>query len=335
MSHPLLAGALPFLEALFQELERNAFSLPPHWDLDHLCYRVADPARYRELRDELAQTERLLAETPVAGRPIASFALTKPIEFRGARIDVLELPAPKAPVSEGFEHLEIVADRDFAEIQAPALPLEPARGPDGAPKTFNAELKLTLGARNLKLHHLSLASVIRLEENARVFDALRASKILEDFRAHGPLLAGTFPLGIATPDSDLDILLRAADLDALAGRLRENFGDAPGFTHRTMEVDGRPTLLVNFRFRDLPFEIFAQDLAPVRQRAYRHFLIEEKLLKYGGAALTESVRAARRRGLKTEPAFGEALKIAKDPYETLLEWQELPIPELRQRLAAL
>lgn len=334
-----MQGALPFLEALFHDLEQRGVRWPGHWDIDHICYRVSTLERYRELRDVLSRTEFLLTETPVNGRPISTFRFRQPIEFRGGRIDLLELPAPKTGVQtpEGFEHIEIVADFPFPEItevaQAFSSKFEVARGAQGLPKVFNSELKLELGDRNLKFHHLSLASVIRLEENVLVYTALMDSKILEDFRDCAPLIAGTFPLGMETTASDLDILLQAKDLPALEEKLRARFESADQFGIVHTEVDGLPTLIANFRHFDVPFEIFAQDRPPVSQRAYQHFLIEEKLLKYGGDALRNRVRNARAKGLKTELAFGQALGLQRDPYEELLDWQKLDIQDLRARLA--
>ncbi|MBX3018556.1 MAG: VOC family protein [Bdellovibrionaceae bacterium] len=328
MSHPLMQQALPFLEALGRDLERRAFALPAHWDVDHLCYRVGSLSRYIELREELRVSDILLTETPVNGRPIACFQLRNPLFWREVRIDVIELPAPKAgrPTPEGFEHIEIVADQSFQEIQRADLPFELS------PKNFNAELKLELGERNLKFHHLSLHSVVRMESHTRAAAALKNSRILEDFASFRPLVAGTFPLGLDTLTSDLDLLFVASDLDALDLELRRRFATCVSFRQQRLTVDELTTSITNFVMDDVPFEIFAQNREPVLQRAYRHFLIEEKLLKYGGEKLRDRVVQARARGLKTEPAFGEALGLQGDPYLELLQWQELSVGELRQRL---
>ena len=58
---------------------------------------------------------RLLVESDIGGRPIATFKLTTPIEVRsrdgGTRfVDVVEIPSPKdgSPYGAGLEHVEFV-----------------------------------------------------------------------------------------------------------------------------------------------------------------------------------------------------------------------------------
>lgn len=323
--------ACGFLESWSEDLTRAGFQIRPHWDLDHLCYRVPTPQRYQELRVEFEALGTPLTETIVGGRPIRCFQLSRPIEWRDWRIDVLELPAPKAGVSppkEGFEHAEIVVDIDFHELPPPP----PTNKNAQPPKELNAEWTVELAVGSAKFHQLSLASVIRLESQTRIFSALHHSCLLADFRDHRPLLAGTYPLGLATSRSDLDLLFHAADLDALEIRLRQH--PAVGVAVRITRgvTDGLDSLTANFEFAGVPFEIFAQDRSAVIQRAYRHFLIEEKILKYAPASFASKIRALRDDGMKTEPAFGVALSLSGDPFETLLEWQTWPVHRLREEL---
>lgn len=321
-----------FLRALFADLSRHGVAIESHWDIDHLCYRTPTLARYEELKTQFAAFADLLIESPVNGRAIATYHLRSPVVYEGHRIDVVELPAPKPskPTPEGFEHIEVVCDVPLAELEQKYLHLPLDRG--GLQKDFNQELEIALGARNLKFHHLSLASVIRVEAHARVLSALQRSQILKNYRAHQPLVAGTFPLGIATADSDLDILMQAQDLEALAARLQQDFSVQPRFKSQSTVVETVSTLIVNFEFEGVPFEIFAQDRPVVTQRAYRHLLIEERLLKYGGHVLHERVQRLRAQGLKTEPAFAAALHLEGDPYAALLALQKESAAQLSQRL---
>lgn len=81
------------------------------------------------------------------------------------------------------------------------------------------------------------------------------------------------------------------------------------------------------------FEAKGQIWSPnVGGQEHRLFLIEEKLLKYGGLPLRKKVRNYRKEGLKTEPAFGKALGLENDPYAELLRWQKLSIADLRATL---
>ena len=69
---------------------------------------------------------------------------------------------------------------------------------------------------------------------------------------------------------------------------------------------------------DMAFELFCQKIKPVKQRAYKHFQTEERLLKLGGESLRERGVTKRSEGKKTELAFAESLGLKGDPFEALL-----------------
>ena len=172
--------ALQFLLELERDLKTNNLYLHTHWHPDHLCYRVDSQERYQEMKTLLGGWgSQLLAETEVNGRPIASYLLTNPIPFGNHRIRVLELPAPKpsAPHEEGFEHMELVCDRTFQELQK-MFP-SPLWKTYGTKKSFNPELEFKMGKRNIKFHHQSLESVIQLEKNEPIWNALQKSRLLD------------------------------------------------------------------------------------------------------------------------------------------------------------
>lgn len=310
--------ALEFLHRLEEDLFKNTITIKDHWDIDHLCYRVGEESRYEFLKESFLSFGDLLIESEVNGRLISTFKLHHPIFFKTWRIDLLELPAPKKgkTTPEGFEHIEIVIDTPFKTIMDiyPHLDLETK----GLAKDYNQELEICLGERNIKFHHSSLYSVINLEKNEAVYKALMKSQVLSIFKDHHPLVAGTFPLGVYNSESDLDILLTSTDLQALAQTLQTHYGHYSNFKIDQLDVDGLPTLISHFTFENVPFEIFAQDRHPVEQVGYRHFQIEERLLKLGGKSFFEKVKALRLKGLKTEPAFAEALGLSGDPYKELL-----------------
>jgi predicted metalloenzyme YecM len=133
------------------------------YELDHICYRVATPERYRELRDQLAPYGELLTDNPVNGRPIATFRLATPLRYQERRIHYLELPAPKpgSPYAEGWEHVEFVVDVPlpaFAE-RYPHVDFDRK----GLTKTSNADLRRQYPCGSVKFHRQSLAAVIARE----------------------------------------------------------------------------------------------------------------------------------------------------------------------------
>jgi len=52
--------------------------------------------------------------------------------------------------------------------------------------------------------------------------------------------------------------------------------------------------------------------------------VERRLLAIGGDGFRRAVMAARRSGLKTEPAFAAVLGLDGDPYEALLYLEAVP-----------
>ena len=73
---------------------------------------------------------------------------------------------------------------------------------------------------------MALESVVRLEINKKVWSAIQNSEVLGVLFAFNPLIAGTFPLGIAREDSDVDVLIRSqklGDFLQLFGKFLKNF----------------------------------------------------------------------------------------------------------------
>jgi predicted metalloenzyme YecM len=321
-----------FLDDLFDRLAKMNISFPHHWDIDHICYRVDSLERYQQCRDAFQQLGNLLIESEVGGRPIATYKLFEPLWLKGGRsIDLVELPAPKRgrSVNEGFEHIEIVCDEPFTAIKKRYPGNE--FNESGLQKGFNQELEMRVGDKAIKFHHLSLESVICLERNQKVFAALKEANLLKILSPYSPLIAGTFPLGISVFSSDVDVLLTTFNLEMLAEEVKINFGTFEGFKERFVEKDGVASWIAQFQFEGVSFELFAQPQESIKQKAYRHFQIEERLLKYGGKNLRQQILDYRSRGFKTEKAFASVLVLPGDSYEALLQIVKLSEVELRKR----
>ncbi len=314
-----------FLEKLNLKLNEANVFLEPHWNIDHLCYRTDTLDRYHELKKEFLTFSRLLIESDVNGRPISTFKLDKPVYFENSSISVVELPAPKKGkvTLEGFEHIEVVCDLSFHELESRYKNLKIDKS--GLKKDLNQEFELCFGDVNLKFHHLSLESVINLEGNQKIWPALKKSEVLSLLKEFNPLVAGTFPLGLQTEDSDIDILIKLVDKAQLISLAKKTWGSQSGFTVEETTVDKLETVIIRFQIDDVPFEIFAQAKEPIKQKAYLHFLVEERLLKEVGKDFRNLVMRLRKQGLKTEPAFAQALNLSGDPYEELLDLQKKPI----------
>jgi uncharacterized protein len=310
--------ALEFLDHILSQIRRLKLPMRDHWSIDHLCYRVETLAEYDSVKQEFFALGDLLIESEVNGRLISTFKLFEPIEYEGNHISVVELPAPKKgkPTKTGFEHIEIVCDLSFDELKSALTGL--SLDESGLKKPFNKELEVLLGDFAVKYHHISLASVIRLERNALVFQALKESRALEVLSQFNPLVAGTFPLGLDVDGSDLDILLESKNLDMVDKTISEAFGQQISFKTSRVTVEGVQTLIASFEFANVSFELFAQPIPTQKQTAYRHFQIEERILDLGSDRLTHTITALRTQGLKTEPAIAKALRLSGDPFGALL-----------------
>lgn len=159
----LLGSPNPLLDKVFTALQKDGIGVATY-ELDHICYRVAEMDRYVELKEQIAGLGQLLGENTIGGRPIASFRLNEPIRYREREIYVLELPAPKvgSDYPEGFEHVEFVIDRDLEAFvaQYPALAFKTK----GIHKGVNADVQLVYPGFGVKFHRQSLEDVIRSEK---------------------------------------------------------------------------------------------------------------------------------------------------------------------------
>jgi hypothetical protein len=165
----------------------------------------------------------------------------------------------------------------------------------------------------------------RQRDAFRVLIELDLLSVLADFE---PVLAGTFPLGLETPESDLDILCNAEDLEHFATLVTAVYGDQDDFTLRHTEKNELPTVICNFQYQNIPIEIFAQPRPSEEQNAYLQMVAEARLLREGGDEAVYAIRDLTLSGMKTEPAFGEYFRLSDDPYKTLLTLADVSAEEL-------
>lgn len=167
----------------------------------------------------------------------------------------------------------------------------------------------------------------RQRDAFRVLIDLDLFSVLADFE---PKLAGTFPLGIEIPSSDLDVLCYAEDLDYFIQVVRAMYGDEDEFEIRHTEKNGLSTVICNFRVQNIPVELFAQPRHTEEQNAYRHLVAEARLLREAGEEAVVAIRHLKLEGMKTEPAFGQYFCLPNDPYEALLDLADVSAEELNE-----
>lgn len=113
---------------------------------------------------------RLLGETQVNNRSIATFRLLEPVRYGNWRIDAIELPAPKVgtKTDEGLEHVEFVLFDDKEDfLKKYAYKQFEMRAAD---RGINPEIGFRLPSYTVKFHLLNLPTVVYLERKLGIDD---------------------------------------------------------------------------------------------------------------------------------------------------------------------
>ncbi|AYA35987.1 DUF4269 domain-containing protein [Hymenobacter oligotrophus] len=185
------------------------------------------------------------------------------------------------------------------------------------------------------LDHRYLATGTLRQQQAHA--ALQQLDLWRTLAPYTPALAGTIPLGIDTPASDVDVICEVPEQaqPQFAALLQHHYARFGHYRLKHKAVRGLPTVVCGFSYQGFVIEVFGQG-QPVRQQyAYRHMVVEHAVLQAGGAAWRTAVRQLKLQGLKTEPAFAHLLHLPGDPYEALLTLEQLPPHELAAYVASL
>jgi hypothetical protein len=152
-------------------------------------------------------------------------------------------------------------------------------------------------------------------------EALAERGVLEVLAPFDPRVAGTPPLGLDLPGSDIDVLCFAPDAHAFTGTVWHNFSNAPAFMAKQLVRAPRP-VVASFEVAGWRIELYGEAIPVEQQRGWRHFVLEQRLLALGGNDLPVAVLSLRGQGMKTEPAFAAALRLRGEPYLALLDLGE-------------
>lgn len=157
----------------------------------------------------------------------------------------------------------------------------------------------------------------------RAYEVLEKYKVFEKLKNFSPILTGTIPLDIDVEGSDLDIICEV-DLN-----FKEDFLDEIMFNKlmpfstdvkvESMLVNDEKSIVLNFMLDEFPIEIFGQNKPTTEQNAYRHMIAEYAILQEKGADFKQKIVELKKKGIKTEPAFGLLMNL-ENPYEDLLKF---------------
>jgi hypothetical protein len=155
------------------------------------------------------------------------------------------------------------------------------------------------------------------EKQIKAYHILTDNQVLEKLSAHHPILVGTIPINIDLENSDLDIICEVSDKNEFINQLNLSFGIEKGFV--ITESPKFNAIKASFLTGDFEIEIFGQNIPTRQQNAYRHMLIEHKLLLERGEKFRQKIIDLKQQGYKTEPAFAKLLGLEGNPYEELLK----------------
>ncbi|MBO6186645.1 MAG: DUF4269 domain-containing protein [Chryseobacterium sp.] len=165
-----------------------------------------------------------------------------------------------------------------------------------------------------KLDYLKIGN----DKQKRAYEVIARYQVFEKLSNFSPILAGTIPIEIDIEESDLDIICEAENNVEFEKFLIEIF---EGFDLKIekSKINDEESLVCNFELEEFPIEIFAQNKPTTQQNAYRHMIAEYKILQEKGEKFKQKIIDLKKKGIKTEPAFGILLGL-ENPYEDLLKF---------------
>ncbi|MGD1951490.1 MAG: DUF4269 domain-containing protein [Leptolyngbyaceae cyanobacterium] len=164
----------------------------------------------------------------------------------------------------------------------------------------------------------------------QVVQTLSLLTILREF---DPVIIGTPPLGIELETSDIDIACSANNLARFRTIMLTKFSKFDCFQCYDSIWQNQNSVIVQFHAYNWDIELFCQTIPTNQQWGVRHFNIEQRLLNIE-PRLRSVVLRLKQHGLKTEPAFAQALGLSGDPYLSILDLETMSDDELAHMLAS-
>jgi hypothetical protein len=100
-------------------------------------------------------------------------------------------------------------------------------------------------------------------------------------RPFDPRVAGTPPLGLDLPGSDIDVLCFAPDARIFSDIVWHAFSDAPAFIAKQW-VDPPRAVVVSFEAAGWQIQLYGEAIPVERQRGWRHFALNGDCSRLAG-----------------------------------------------------
>ena len=165
----------------------------------------------------------------------------------------------------------------------------------------------------LNINYLKTGS----EKQQKAYNLLIELEIFENLQAYQPIITGTIPIGIDLPGSDLDVICQCYNHKEFEETIAGVYSNEIDFKIKTRFWNGQMSTIASFEARGFYIEIFGQNVPTQMQDAYKHMVIEYKILNKLGPEFKSAVVGLKKKGMKTEPAFAKLLDLKGDPYEAL------------------
>ncbi len=157
------------------------------------------------------------------------------------------------------------------------------------------------------------------ERQKLAYSEIRRIRILEKLKEYNPILTGTIPIQIDLPESDLDIICHCTDHLSFSSFLQQEFSNHQSFKVYSTTQNEIVCTIAEFKSGKFQFEVFGQNIPTEQQNAYRHMIIENRILMERGIRFKQEIIALKSTGIKTEPAFAKLLGLNGNPYIELLK----------------
>ncbi|KAF2514253.1 DUF4269 domain-containing protein [Flavobacterium foetidum] len=155
----------------------------------------------------------------------------------------------------------------------------------------------------------------------RAFEVLTHYKVLENLAEFDALITGTIPINIDIDGSDLDIICYWKNKTYFIEKVKLLFQKYNGFWIKENIINAQESVVASFRLDEFEIEIFGQNIPTQNQNAYKHMVVEAKILRSKGENFRVEIIKLKQNGHKTEPAFALLLGLKGNPYEELLSYE--------------
>ena len=163
----------------------------------------------------------------------------------------------------------------------------------------------------------------------RAESALVKSGLMDKLAKFSPTVVSTIWVELDTEISDIDIVCSYSDADKFITEAKSFISN---FSQSTIHKN-EDRVLASLYFEDFLLELYASEKAIAQQPAYRHFKVMQRLVALNQIEFPAKIRELKAQGSKTEPAIAKLLELEGDPYEAVLDLEDLDDQQLSELLA--